>query len=199
MKKQRKLWLIVGGIEGLGLASIKYILSKDAFVVALTPDIDLFEQSTGLIHPNLRLISYRSTFPDTLSFTLTHIREQFGYIDYYLNHQSAEDVARQWEMTELNQQDFEKVFSQQAVHLSEEVLVNMAKASWAHIFFVSFKVKTEPLGQIANARIQAIKSFVNRHEEDLKSWSIKLSIIDENNCIHNFEARETVFRLPFEN
>ncbi|MBT2560256.1 SDR family NAD(P)-dependent oxidoreductase [Pedobacter sp. ISL-68] len=199
MKKHKKIWLIVGGIEGLGLASIKYILSKDAFVIALTPDTKLFKENTRLSHPNLCLIGYGSMGSKTLSLTLASIHEQFGPIDYYINHQSAEDLARQWETSKLSLEDFEKSFSQQTVWLSEEVLAIMAKSNWAHIFFVSFKEKTQPLEQIADARISAIKTFVQRHEKDFKNWDIKLSMIDEDNCMHNFEACDNVFKLPFEN
>lgn len=199
MKKHRKIWLIIGGIEGLGLASIKYILSKDAFVIALTPDTELFVENTKLSHPNLHLIGYNNMGSETLAQILTNTYEQFGPIDYYINHQSTEDLARQWESSKLSLEDFENYFSQQSVWLSEEVLAIMAKSNWAHIFFVSFKEKAQPLEQIADARISAIKAFVQRHEDDFKNWNIKLSMIDEDNCTHNFEACDNVFKLPFEN
>ncbi|KQM77928.1 hypothetical protein ASE74_16140 [Pedobacter sp. Leaf216] len=199
MKRHRKIWLVIGGIEGLGLASIKYILSKDAVVIALTPDTQLFRESTKLSHPNLHLIAYTNTERKTLSEVLTNTYEQFGPIDYYINHQSAQDLARQWESSALSLEDFENQFSQQTVWLSEEVLAIMARSIWAHIFFVSFKEKIPPFEQIADARISAIKTFVHGHEEDLKNWNIKLSMIDEENCIHNFEACDNVFKLPFEN
>jgi hypothetical protein len=199
MKKHKKIWLIIGGIEGLGLTSIKYILSKDAFVIALTPDIELFAESTKLSHPNLHLIGYRNTGSETLAQILTSTYERFGPIDYYINHQSTEDLARQWASSKLSLEDFEYSFSQETVWLSEEVLAIMAKANWAHIFFVSFKDKGAPLEQIADARISAIKAFVQSHVDDFKNWNIKLSIIDEDNCTHNFEDCDNVFKLPFEN
>lgn len=199
MKKHRKIWLIIGGIEGLGLASIKYILSKDAVVIALTPDTKLFRESTELSHPNLHLIGYSITKRKTLAEVLANTYEQFGPIDYYINHQSTQDLARQWESSKLSLEDFENHFSQQTVWLSEEVLAIMARSIWAHIFFVSFKEKKQALEQIADARISAIKEFVHRHEEDFKNWNIKLSMIDEDNCIHNFESCDNVFKLPFEN
>jgi NADP-dependent 3-hydroxy acid dehydrogenase YdfG len=79
-----KIWLVTGASQGLGLLTVKYLLSKDQTVIATTRDKNKFDPAISS-NPNLEIISLDLTSEGEVKNSINKIVEKYGRIDVLIN------------------------------------------------------------------------------------------------------------------
>ena len=126
--KTKKVCIVTGGVSGLGLAAIKFLLAKDIFIIATTYSKDLFLQRTNLSHKNLKVIPVTCFQDKSIAAFINNVVNEYGQIDMLINNEGYEECNAVAAIS----------YSKSAITMAKHVLPVMKNASCGHVFFVSF-------------------------------------------------------------
>lgn len=127
--KTKKVCIITGGVSGIGLAAIKFLLAKDILVIATTSsNKGLFLQQTNLCHKNLKVIPVTCFQDKSIEAFINDVVNKYGQIDMLINNEGYEEENA---IAAIN-------YSKSAITMTKHVLPVMKNASFGHLFFVSF-------------------------------------------------------------
>jgi D-arabinose 1-dehydrogenase-like Zn-dependent alcohol dehydrogenase len=82
--ERRKIWLITGVSNGLGLATVKYLVSKKQAVIAIVSDTENLNQDL-LTNPLLDVILLDTTNETQLAQVTDYLGSTYGQIDLLVN------------------------------------------------------------------------------------------------------------------
>lgn len=184
--EDQKVWMVTGVVSGLGLASVKYILSRGGRVIVVTMDPLQSEVNPSLVHPNLKVVSLDYNSETAMAILVQQLKLDYERIDFFLNYHEPEAFATAWNKTHIRRNAFMQLFVDQILTLVKYVLPHMLTSTCAHIFFVSFNGKSKRYEQVTSYRFGVLKMFVNKCGKALNRSNIKVSVIDEENYITNY-------------
>ena len=82
--ERRKIWLITEASDGLGLATVKYLLSKDQPVIAIVSDTVKLNQD-HLTNPLLDVLRLDANNEAQVAQVAVYVGEKYGQIDLLVN------------------------------------------------------------------------------------------------------------------
>jgi len=178
--EQQKIWIITGASRGLGLAMVKYLLSKDQQVIATTRHPGAFHQNTGLHHPLLEVTGLDLTSETAVAATIASIYERYSRIDVLVNNAGYGFLGA---VEEASQEEIAKVFDINvfaSLRMVRHVLPYMRKARSGHIFSLSSiaGLTATPGFGIYNATKFAVEGFSEALFAELKELGIKVTIVE---------------------
>ena len=163
-----KVSIVTGGMSGIGLAAIKFLLARQWIVVATTSNRELFKKTTSLHHKNLKITPLAGNDAINLKPFIESILAKYGKIDMLINH---EELA-------IHESDEFKDYATAAVAMSNHVLPCMKGECSGHIFFITFSESQEGQSNML------IDEFINQNQDCLQDIDIKFSVIDPaKNCL----------------
>lgn len=185
--KNQKVWIVTGASQGLGLATVKYLLSKDQQVIATTRDKKKFNESLSK-EINLRIIGLDLTNEQEVSNAINLIAKDYGRIDVLINNAGYGFLGA---VEEASQPEIEKimevnVYSQ--LRMVRHVLPHMRKAKSGHIINLSSIAgfAGAPGFGIYNASKFAVEGFSEAMSQELAHIGIKVTIVEPGAFRTNF-------------
>jgi len=185
---EQKVWIITGASQGLGLATVKHLLSRQQIVIATTRDRAGFEKKTGLTHPDLEVIGLDITSEDAVAAAVAEVYKTRGRIDVLINnagfgHMGAVEEATQEEIGQV----FEiNVYA--SLRMIRQVLPYMRAARSGHIFNLSSigGFAASPGFGIYNATKFAVEGFSEALYQEVGALGIHVTIIEPGYFRTNF-------------
>lgn len=185
--KSNKIWLITGASQGIGLATIKYLLSKKQTVIATTRDAGNID-STLRNNPLLDVIELDLTNETAVQDVVNNIAGRYGRIDVLINNAGFGFVGA---IEEASEEEISKVFAinvQTALRMIRHVLPLMRRAKNGHIINLSSAsgLVSSPGFGVYNAAKYAIEGFSEALYHETKDLGIKVTIIEPGAFRTNF-------------
>jgi NAD(P)-dependent dehydrogenase (short-subunit alcohol dehydrogenase family) len=174
--EQRKIWIITGASQGLGLATVKYLLSRGQRVVATARNRDDFHRKTGLRHPRLEVIGLDLSSEQAVQKALQRIFRTYGRLDVLINNVP---IGRR--------------------HMMRHILPYMRIARSGHIFNLSAKggVTAFPGFNIYNATEFAVEGFSPSMRAELKEQGINITTVEpgyfQTSFLENSPASKAIY------
>ncbi|TRW27563.1 SDR family NAD(P)-dependent oxidoreductase [Flavobacterium zepuense] len=185
--KNNKIWLVTGASQGLGLATVKYLLSRQQTVIATTRNADAFD-STVRTNPLLEVISLDLTSETAVKDAVANIAAKYGGIDMLINNAGygfagAVEEAAEEEVAKVMAVNFEA-----SIRMTRNVLPVMRKAGAGHIINLSSiqGLASTPGFGIYNAAKYAVEGFSEALYHEVKGLGIKVTIIEPGAFRTNF-------------
>ncbi len=185
--KDTKVWLITGASQGLGLATVKYLLANGQTVIATTRDKSKFDSSVA---GNVRseVISLDLNSEDAVKAAIEQMIQKYGRIDILINNAGHGFVGA---VEEANAEEIEQVMAinvHATLRMIRYVLPFMRKAKSGHIINLSSMagIISSPGWGIYNASKYAVEGFSEAMYHELKDLGIKVTIIEPGAFRTNF-------------
>jgi len=174
-----KIWLVTGASQGLGLLTVKYLLSKDQTVIATTRDKNKFDPAISS-NPNLEIISLDLTSEGEVKNSINKIVEKYGRIDVLINNAGHGFVGA---VEEASAEEVEQVMAVNVfatLRMIRCVLPYMRHARNGRIINLSSMAGliSSPGWGIYNASKYAVEGFSEALSHELKDLGIKVIIIE---------------------
>jgi len=178
--EQRKIWIITDASQGLGLATVKYLLSRHQQVIATTTNKADFFRKTGLRHPDLDVIGLNLSSETDVEKAIARIHRTYGRIDVLINNAGAAYLGA---VEEASQEDISEMFEINvfsSMRMIRHVLPYMRKVRSGHIFNLSpiGGITASPGLGIYNATKSAVEGFSKALHAELAELGIKVTIIE---------------------
>jgi len=185
--KNNKIWLITGASQGLGLATVKYLLSRQQTVIATTRNADAFD-STVRTNPLLEVISLDLTIETAVKDAVANIAAKYGGIDMLINNAGYGFAGAIEEATEDEVAKVMAVNLEASMRMTRNVLPVMRKAGRGHIINLSSiqGLASTPGFGIYNAAKYAVEGFSEALYHEVKELGIKVTIIEPGAFRTNF-------------
>jgi NAD(P)-dependent dehydrogenase (short-subunit alcohol dehydrogenase family) len=183
----QKIWLITGTSQGLGLATVKYLLSRDQKIIATTRDADKFDAELRK-HPNLDVISLDLTSEIAVQNAVELIAAKYGRIDLLVNNAGYGFAGA---IEEASEEEIAKVLAlnvEATLRMIRYVLPVMRRNRAGHIINLSSAsglVSAAGFG-IYNAAKYAVEGFSEALYHECKDLGIKVTIIEPGAFRTNF-------------
>ena len=161
--KTKKVCIVTGGISGLGLAAIKFLLAKDIFIIATTSSKDFFLQQTNLSHKNLKVIPITCFEDKSIAVFVNNVVNEYGQIDMLINNEGDEACNAVAAIS----------YSKLAITMAKHVLPVMKNASCGHVFFVSFL----PTAKHENQKL--VEEFIATCKAETGCVNIQFTVIEQ--------------------
>jgi NAD(P)-dependent dehydrogenase (short-subunit alcohol dehydrogenase family) len=177
--KSQKTWLITGASQGLGLATIKYLLSRRQVVIATTRDVAKFD-ATVLANPNLEVIALDLTSEIAVQNAVELIALKYGKIDLLINNAGYGFAGA---IEEASEEEISRVLAinvEATLRMTRYVLPVMRNAGCGHIINLSSAsglVSTPGFG-IYNAAKYAVEGFTEALYHECRDLGIKVTLIE---------------------
>lgn len=174
-----KTWLITGASQGLGLLTVKYLLSKGQTVIATTRDRNKFDPTISG-NPNLEVISLDLTSEDEVKTGIGKIIAKYGRIDVLVNNAGHGFVGA---VEEASAEEVEQVMAINVfatLRMIRGVLPYMRQAGSGRIINLSSMAGliSSPGWGIYNASKYAVEGFSEALSHELKDLGIKVIIVE---------------------
>lgn len=183
----KKVWLITGASQGIGFATVKYLLSKDQTVIATTRDANKFDK---IIRNNssLEVISLDLTDENAVQNAVSTISDKYGKIDILINNAGYGFAGA---IEEADEHEIAQVFAinfEATIRMTRHVLPLMRKAASGHIInFSSVQgLASTPGFGIYNAAKYAVEGFSEALNYEVQDFGIKVTIIEPGAFRTNF-------------
>lgn len=178
--EQRKIWIITDASQGLGLATVKYLLSRHQQVIAITANKRAFFRKTGLNHPRLEVMGLDLSSETEVEKAIAKIHRSFGQIDVLINNAGFGYLGA---VEEASQEDISKVFEANvfsSLRMIRHVLPYMRNARSGHIFNLSIVggITAFPGFGVYNATKSAMEGLSKALYGELAELGIKVTIIE---------------------
>ncbi|WP_343634907.1 oxidoreductase [Fluviicola sp.] len=185
--ENRKTWLITGASQGIGLATVKYLLSKDQQVIATTRDAKKFD-ATLKNHPQLEVIDLDLTNEDAVRNAVAYVAEKYGKIDLLINNAGFGFAGAIEEASEAEIQKVLAINVEAALRMTRCVLPFMRQARNGHIINFSSVagLASTPGFGIYNASKYAVEGFSEALYYEVKDLGIKVTLIEPGAFRTNF-------------
>lgn len=185
--KINKVWFITGASQGIGLATVKFLLSSRQTVIATTRTPDAFDASM-LENPNLEVIGLDITDDVAVRDAVEQIVTKYGGIDVLINNAGYGFAGA---IEEASGEEVSKVLSVNAeamIRVTRYVLPSMRKARKGHIInFSSIQGLASTAGfGIYNASKYAVEGFSEALHYEVRDFGIKVTIIEPGAFRTNF-------------
>jgi len=180
MKNQhKKVWLVTGASQGFGLALVKYLLSKNEFVVATTRDPDKIA-ATGLSDENLKIVKLDITSESDVKNVTELIIKTYGEIDVLVNNAGFGFVGA---IEEASPEEIEQVFAINVLatlRMIRAVMPTMRTAKKGHIINLSSIAGLAASAGIGiyNLAKHAVEGLSEALYAEAKPLGIKVTLIE---------------------
>lgn len=188
MKTQR-IWLITGASQGLGLATVKYLLSRGQTVVATTRDVAKFDSQLRQ-RPGLEVIGLDLTSEIAVQNAVKLIAGKYGRIDILINNAGYGFAGAVEEASETEIAKVLTINVEATLRMIRYVLPVMRSAGCGHIINLSSNaglVSSAGFG-IYNASKYAVEGFSEALYQEVKDLGIKVTLIEPGAFRTNFLA-----------
>lgn len=180
-----KVWIVTGASQGLGLATVKYLLAKKQIVIATTRDKNKFADLTD---DNLEVISLDLNSDEAVRAAMHTIISTYGQIDVLINNAGYGYVGA---IEEASQQDIEQIMAinlYASIRMVRYVLPYMRAAHSGHIINLSSLAGFvgSPGFGVYNAAKFAVEGYSEALALELKDLGIKVTIIEPGAFRTNF-------------
>lgn len=185
----KKTWLITGASQGLGLATVKYLLSREQQVIATTRDADKFDPELRK-RPGLEVISLDLTSEIAVQNTIELIAAKYGRIDMLINNAGYGFAGAIEEASEAEVAKVLAINVEATLRMIRYVLPVMRQAGSGHIINLSSNaglVSTPGFG-IYNASKYAVEGLSEALYHEVKDLGIKVTLIEPGAFRTNFLA-----------
>ncbi|HEY1167014.1 MAG TPA: SDR family NAD(P)-dependent oxidoreductase [Chitinophaga sp.] len=178
--EQCKIWIITDASQGLGLATVKYLLSRHQQVIAITANKRDFLRKTGLHHPRLEAMGVDLSSETEVEKAIAKIHRSYGQIDVLINNTGFGYLGA---VEEASQADISKVFEANvfsSLRMIRHVLPYMRNARSGHIFNLSIVggITAFPGFGVYNATKSAMEGLSKALHGELAELGIKVTIIE---------------------
>lgn len=175
----KKVWLITGASQGLGLALVKHLLSQGQYVIATTRNPTKFEQ-TGLKDENLKIVQLDITSDSDVKEAVAGIMKKYGRIDVLVNNAGFGFIGGIEEATMDEIQDVIAINVLASVRLVQAVLPGMRAVKNGHIINLSSiagLISSPGIG-IYNLAKYAVEGFSESLNLEVQALGIKVTIVE---------------------
>lgn len=183
----QKVWLITGTSQGLGLAAVKYLLSRGQIVIATTRNADKFDAELKK-NEHLEVISLDLTSETEVKNTVEMVAAKYGRIDMLINNAGYGFAGA---IEEASQEEIARVMAinvEANLRMTRYVLPVMRQAGSGHIINLSSAsglVSAAGFG-IYNSAKYAVEGFSEALYHEVKDLGIKVTIIEPGAFRTNF-------------
>jgi len=185
----RKIWLITGASQGLGLTLAKQLLLNDQRVIITTRDVYKIDRAF-LDHPNLEAINLDLTDEEAVKRAIDLIISKYGRIDVLVNNAGHGFVGA---IEETSAKEAELVMAinvHATLRMIRLVLPHMRKKRSGHIINLSSiagLIGSSGWG-LYNASKFAVEGFSEALYQEVKDLGIKITIVEPGAVRTNFLA-----------
>jgi short-subunit dehydrogenase len=194
----QKIWLIICASQGLGLATVKYLLSRAQTVIAITRDAEKFDTELCK-HINLEVISLDLTSEIAVKNAIALIAAKYGRIDILINNAGYGFAGAIEDVSEAEITEVLTINVAATLRVNRYVLPVMRNAGCGHIINLSSApglIGAAGFG-IYNAAKYAIERFSEALYHEVKHLNIKVTIIEPGAFRTNFlDSSLAVARRP---
>lgn len=186
---KEKTWLVTGASQGLGLTTVKHLLSKGQTVIATTRNPELFDESANS-HPNLEVVALDLKNEEAVKNAITQIHEKYGHIDILVNNAGFGFIGAIEEAAAQDVYDVMEINVHATLRMIRYTLPYMRKIRSGHIInlsSVSGLVSMPGFG-IYNASKFAIEGLTEALYAEVKPMGIKVTLIGPGAFRTNFLA-----------
>ncbi len=187
--ESKKTWLITGASQGLGLTTVKHLLSKEQTVIATTRDASKFD--AGLLsNPNLEVVSLDIAHEATVKQCLEDIVVRYQHIDVLVNNAGYgfTGAVEEASAAEIEQAVAINVFA--SLRMLRYVLPHMRRQRSGHIISLSSMagLLSSAGWGIYNLSKYAIEGFSEALYHELKPLGIHVTLLEPGAFRTNFLA-----------
>jgi len=185
----RKIWLITGASQGLGLTLAKQLLLNDQRVIITTRDVYKIDRAF-LDHPNLEAINLDLTDEEAVKRAIDLVISKYGYVDVLVNNAGHGFVGA---IEETSAKEAELVMAinvHATLRMIRLVLPHMRKKRSGHIINLSSiagLIGSSGWG-LYNASKFAVEGFSEALYQEVKDLGIKITIVEPGAVRTNFLA-----------
>lgn len=192
MEKQ-KIWLITGASQGLGLVTVKYLLSQNQTVIATTRNKENFDPVVTQ-QPGLEVITLDLTSEPEVKNAVAGILKRYGRIDVLINNAGHGFLGA---VEEASAPEIEEVLSinvHATLRMIRAVLPHMRGAKSGHIVNLSSMagLLSRPGLGIYNTSKYAVEGFSEALYHELKDLGIKVTLLEPGAFRTNFLDKSMV-------
>lgn len=182
-----KVWLVTGASQGLGLATVKYLLTRGHTVIATTRGSSKFDHSIAG-HQNLEVLSLDLTSEVAVSSAVSQIAAKYGRIDVLINNAGYGFLGAVEEATSAEIDQIMSVNVSAVLRMVRHVLPYMRSARKGHIINLSSiaGIVSAPGFGIYNASKYAVEGFTEAMSHELKDLGIQVTLIEPGAFRTNF-------------
>lgn len=187
--KNKKIWLITGASQGLGLTIAKHLLVNDQRVIITTRDTNKLNQSL-FTNPNMEAINLDLMSEEAVKEAIERIIAKYGRIDVLINNAGYGFVGAIEETSAEEAQQVMDVNVHAFLRMIRFVLPHMRNKKSGHIINLSSMAGL--LGSagwgIYNASKFAIEGLSEALSQELQDFHIKVTIVEPGAFRTNFLA-----------
>ncbi|SEB14649.1 oxidoreductase [Pedobacter hartonius] len=185
--KKEKIWLITGASQGLGLTTVKYLLSQNQTVIATTRNRENFDPEV-IQHSGLEVISLDLHSEQDVKNAVDRIAEKYGRIDVLINNAGHGFIGA---VEEASPEEIDEVLSINVVatlRMIRSVLPHMRAEKSGHIINLSSMAGlfSKPGVGIYNTTKYAVEGFSESLYHELKDLGIHVTILEPGAFRTNF-------------
>lgn len=177
--KLKKVWLITGASQGMGLALVKFLLRQDHYVIATTRNKVKFERA-NITAKNLKVIQLDINNADDIKASVTEIIDSYGRIDVLVNNAGFGFVGGIEEASVEEIQQVIDVNVMATIKMTQAVLPHMRAVKSGHIMNLSSiaGLLASPGLGVYNLSKFAVEGFSEALYQEVKELGIKVTIVE---------------------
>jgi short-subunit dehydrogenase len=187
--EHKKIWLITGASQGIGLSLAKQLILNNQQVIITTRDVSKIEKAL-LNNPNLEAISLDLTSEEAVKNAIDYIISKFACIDILVNNAGYGFVGAIEETSAKEAEQVMAINVHATLRMIRFVLPHMRQKQSGHIINLSSMaglIGSSGWG-IYNASKFAIEGISEALAQEVKDLGIKVTIIEPGAVRTNFLA-----------